>query len=323
MLLLTERDVRALLSMRECIDALRSAFVAQAQGRVKMPLRTMALTRSGILGAMPAAIGGNGAALGAKLVTVFPGNAGSRMPTHQALIASFDPVTGEPLGLMDGRYITEIRTAATSALATEALAVKNSSVLAIIGTGVQAHAHVEALAHAMTVRELRVWGRTAAKAQALVEHARSQGLDARIAATVADACAGAQVVCTVTSSPEPVVHARELAPGTHVNAVGMAPPNGRELASDVMNDARIIVDSLDGALNEAGEIRLAIADGALPPNPELTLLCDVLAGREQGRRDDREITVFKSLGIALEDVSTAAFVLARARAQRIGVQFQL
>ncbi|MBC5806740.1 MAG: ornithine cyclodeaminase [Candidatus Eremiobacter antarcticus] len=323
MLLLSERDVRELLSMRECIDVLRSAFLAQAHGRVKMPLRTMAASTSGILGAMPASIQTDGAALGAKLVTVFPGNTASEMPTHQALILSFDPTTGEPLCLMDGRYITEIRTAATSALATEALAVKGASVVAIIGTGVQAHAHVDALPHVMNVREVRVWGRTAAKAEALGEHARRQGINARTAATVADACAGAHVVCTVTSSTEPVLNARELDRGTHVNAVGMAPPNGRELSSDLMKDARIIVDSLDGARKEAAEIRLAIAEGALPPKPELILLCDVIAGKAQGRHDDNEVTVFESLGLALEDISTAAFVVERARAQRRGQEFAL
>src|SRR5579872_4194257 len=173
MLFLNEREVTSLLPIGDVLTALESAFRAQAAGQIRMPLRTMASTGDGLLGAMPAAIAGESAALGAKLVTFFPGNAAAGVHTHQALVALFDPHSGQPQAIMDGRFITEIRTAATSALATRALARPDARVVAILGTGVQARAHIGALSEVMHIDELRVWGRTRAKATALADCTRA------------------------------------------------------------------------------------------------------------------------------------------------------
>lgn len=309
--------------MRDTIDVLERAFKAYADGQASFPLRTMVATSDGILGAMPGAISGEHAALGAKLVTFFRGNSARGTATHQALIALFDPVTGEPLALMDGRYITEVRTAATSALATRALAAEGATIVAILGTGVQADAHVKALAEIMTISELRIWGRSADKAQALARAARETGLNGRATDSVRAACAGAQVICTTTSSREPILAAADVGEGAHINAVGSSVAQTRELASDLMARCRIVVDSLPGARSEAGDIILAIRDGALKPEPELTLLSDVLAGKSQGRRAPSDITVFKSLGIALEDVACASLVYQRAQKAGAGTKVSI
>lgn len=323
MLFLNEHEVAGLLPIGDALTALERAFAAQALGKIRMPLRTLAQSEGGILGAMPAAIGAEPMALGAKLVTFFPGNATRGVPTHQAVIALFDAHSGLPLALMDGRYITEIRTAATSALATKALARRDARLVGILGTGVQARAHVEALSEVMEIAELRVWGRTPSRATELADFARKRGLHARVAASSADACRKADVVCTVTSALQPILRSSELEPGAHVNAVGFGSPTARELPGDLMARARIVVDSIDGALNESGNIMLAVRDGLLPAKPELILLCDVLNARVHGRRSQEEITVFVSLGIGIEDIACAQVVYERAKADGIGTTVDL
>lgn len=322
MLLLGERDVTRLLPMRDVLGVVREAFYAQAQGALSMPLRTIAASAAGVLGAMPAGMAGPAPALGAKLVTFFAGNA-QPVPTHNALIALFDSKTGVPLAVMDGRYITEVRTAATSALATAALARPGSKRVALLGTGVQARAHIRALPHVMTIAELRIWGRTADRASSVAQFARGAGLAAGVADSVREACNDADVICTITSAREPVLHLSHVASGTHVNAVGFGGPSAREISSDLVARARIIVDSLDGAYHESGNIALAIKDGALPEKPSVTLLCDVLAARSAGRRSAGDITLFDSLGIAIEDVACARLVYERACEQRVGTSVDL
>ena len=323
MLILGEEDVRGFLSMRDAIAALEPAFRAQAEGRLNQPLRNVAFTDGGVLGAMPASLRDSRAALGAKLVTFFPGNEKFSKHTHQALIALFSPKTGEPLAVMDGRYITETRTAAASALATRFLAQKGEAVVAVIGTGVQAAAHVKALTEVLSIEELRVWGRARDRAGTIAETAESLGIHADVVATPTAACRGAHVICTVTSSREPVIADSDVAPGAHVNAVGASVRTSRELPPGLVGRARLIVDSLEGARNEAGDIILAIHDGALAPDPRLTLLCDVIAGKSPGRQSDDDITIFKSLGIALEDLACAALVYERAKAAGAGIEFAM
>jgi alanine dehydrogenase len=322
-LFLNEREVSSLLPMTDMLSALENAFHAQASAKIRMPLRTMATNDAGLLGAMPASIMAEPSSLGAKLVSFFPGNAETGMHTHQALIALFDPRSGQPQVIMDGRFITEIRTAGVSALATRALARPDARVLAILGTGVQARAHVEALAEVMNIDEVRVWGRTTKHAADVADFARKRGLHARVAATVTDACRGAGVVCTVTSARDPIVKATDIEAGTHLNAVGMGGLLARELPGDLMASARIFVDSTDGAFGESGNIMLAVREGALPAAPALTLLCDVIAGRAPGRQSRDDITIFDSLGIAIEDLACARLVFERASAGGIGTSIAL
>lgn len=323
MFYLSEREVKALLPIGDVIAALEAAFGAQAQGATRMPLRTLTSNDHGLLGAMPGAIVAEPAAIGAKLVAVFPENEARGLPTHQALITLFDTGSGVPLAVMDGRFITQIRTAATSALATRSLARRDARVVAILGTGVQALAHLEAIAEVVDIAELRVWGRTATKAAAVADEGRKRGLHARVAASPTDACRGAGIVCTVTSAHEPIFSHTDVDAGTHINAVGFAGPTAREIPGELMARARIFVDSLEGARNESANIVFAIRDGLLPTGVTLTPLCDVIAGRAPGRQAPDDITLFDSLGIAIEDLACARLVHDRAKAAGAGTALVL
>jgi ornithine cyclodeaminase/alanine dehydrogenase-like protein (mu-crystallin family) len=312
---LSETDVAAVLTMRDTIAAVESALRAQAAGQVDQPLRVMARAPNGILGAMPAAIAGVG--LGAKLVSFFPENAALGIHTHTAVIALVDPDNGIPLALIDGRLITEMRTAATSAVATRALALEGATV-AMLGTGVQARSHTEALREVGMLEALRIWGRTRAHADLLAGWARSQGIRATTAATAADACRGANVICTVTSARQAILDSDDVADGSHINAVGASTAQMQELTPALVARARLVVDTVEGAMNEAGEVIAAVRTGALPAKPDMVRLCDVVAGKAAGRRSPADVTLFKSLGMAIEDVACAALVYERARERGLG-----
>jgi alanine dehydrogenase len=336
LLILSEADIAKLLSIGDAVDAVDGALRAQASDAARFPLRNIVFAQDGLLGAMPGYIGSGAveyirpsttssarSVLGAKLVSVFPGNAERDLHTHHALIALFDAANGEPRALMDGRYITEIRTAAVSAVATRALARPHASVAAILGTGVQARAHAHALRLVMRMDELRVWGRERRRADALVRDLREAGIAARACDSAETACEDADVICTVTASSEPVVTDGAVRRGAHLNAVGACTPRAREIPAELMARATLFADSLDGALTEAGDIVLAVADGVLQAPPMLTLLADVVAGRAPGRTSDDDITLFESLGIAIEDIACAALVYERAQARGIGTQADL
>jgi alanine dehydrogenase len=322
-LVLSEIDVAAVLTMRDTIDVVQRAFIEHANGRAAFPLRSVAMAESGVLGAMPGSVRGELTALGAKLVTVFQGNAKRGAHTHNAVVILFSPETGEPLAVMDGRYITEIRTAAASAVASRVLARPGASTVAILGTGVQARAHIEAMQTLDSIAAIRVWGRDFEKADALAKRESDRGITVQAIATIEDACRGAEIVCTVTASAEPVIGADVIAPGTHINAVGACTPRARELTAELVGRARIVCDSREGALAEAGDIILAIRDGALPAQPEIAVLGDVLAGKSVGRTSAAEITLFESLGVAIEDLACAALAYDRAVAQSAGIAVDL
>jgi ornithine cyclodeaminase/alanine dehydrogenase-like protein (mu-crystallin family) len=242
----------------------------------------------GFLGLMPAY---TGEALGVKLVTFYPNNRG--VPTHSAIIQLFDPATGLPLVTMDGRLITEERTAAVSAVATKLLAREDASVLALIGAGVQARSHLKALSLVRTFREVRVWSPTTAGA-----FAKEFGI--RAVPSAREAVTGADVIVTATNSRTPVVHGEWLSPGAHVNAVGACRPDWRELDDAVLSRARLYVDSREAAAKESGDVRAA---GEI-----VAEIGEVALGGKPGRRSPDEVTVFKSLGLAVEDVATASLV---------------
>jgi ornithine cyclodeaminase/alanine dehydrogenase-like protein (mu-crystallin family) len=309
--------------MRDTIDVVHRAFIEHANGRAVFPLRSVARAESGLLGAMPGSVHGERPALGAKLVTVFSGNAARGVHTHNALIILFSPESGDPLALMDGRYITEIRTAAVSVIASRALARSGASTVAILGTGVQARAHIEAMRTLESVTTIRVWGRDFEKADALAKREAEGGVLVSAVATIGEACRGADIVCTVTATAEPVIGADDIAPGTHINAVGACTPRARELTAELVGLSRIVCDSREGALAEAGDIILAIRDAALPAQPEIAVLSDVLAGKTAGRTTSSEITLFESLGVAIEDLACAALVYERALSQGAGTTVAL
>jgi alanine dehydrogenase len=291
---LDESAVSGLLRMEEVIPAMERALAAFSSGKVVQPTRVMVpvAEHEGFLGLMPAY---TGSALGTKLVAFYPHN--TEVPTHHATILLFKPETGEPLATMDGRLITEVRTAAVSAVATDRLAKSDASVLAIIGSGVQARSHLEALRLVRGFLEVRVWSPRRAQAFA-EEHG------ARAAASAEEAVRGAGVVVTATTSSTPVLFGEWLSPGVHVNAVGAPRPDWRELDDEVLERARIYVDSREAAQKESGDV---IAAGRI-----FAEIGEVVSGAKPGRRSDEEVTLFKSLGLAVEDVATAELVHSKA-----------
>lgn len=292
-MMLSEERVRELLSMEELIPAVRRALAALSAGAAVQPLRVVVpvAEHGGFLGVMPAYAG----ALGAKLVTFYPGN--RSVPTHHATIVLFRPETGEPLAVMDGRLITEMRTAAASAVATDLLARPNAAVLAILGSGVQARSHLAALRLVRDFREVRVWSPHRAGA-----FAAAFGVSA--APSAAEAVRGADVVVVATTATTPVLRGEWLWPGAHVNAVGAVRPNWRELDLDLLRRARIYVESREAAFAESGDVRAA---GRVEAE-----LGEVIAGTRPGRRTAYEITLFKSVGVAVEDLAAADLVYRKA-----------
>jgi alanine dehydrogenase len=292
---LDEPSVRALLTYEELIPAMADALSELSAGRVVQPVRSIVpvTEHRGFLGVMPAYAG----ALGAKLVTFYPENRG--VHTHHALILLFKAETGEPLAVLDGRLITEMRTAAASAVATDRLARTDAQVLAILGAGVQAASHLEALRRVRRFREVRVWSPRRG-----AEFARVHGVTAAPSAEAA--VRGADVIVTATSATTPVLAGAWLAPGAHVNAVGACRPDWRELDDELVRRARVIVDSREAAKVESGDV---IAAGRIDAE-----LGEVVAGTRPGRTSPGEITLFKSLGVAVEDVVSADLVFRRARA---------
>jgi len=297
-MVLNEEAVRGLLRMAELIPAMEGALADLSSGKVVQPLRLVVpvAEHHGFFAIMPA----HGRALGAKLVTFYPNNQG--IPTHHAMVLLFRPDTGEPLVTMDGRLITEMRTAAVSAVATNLLARPEASVLGILGSGVQARSHLEALQLVRDFREVRVWSPKGARAF-------SEKFGVRAAASAEEAVRGAEVIVVATTSTTPVLLGKWLSPGTHVNAVGATRPDWRELDDETLRGARIYVESREAATRESGDV---IAAGRVDAE-----IGEVVAGKQPGRRFAEEITLFKSVGVAVEDVVTADLVYRKALQGRV------
>jgi alanine dehydrogenase len=313
MLILTQAEVRELLDLDALVDALAAAHVDLSAGRASMPPRIAAHVevQDALLGAMPSYLPSAG--LACKLVTLFPRNRDRE--THQAIILAFDPDTGTPLALMDGTYITATRTAAGSALATRLLAREDARVLAILGTGVQAHSHARALPRVRSFQEVRVAGRDPARVEAF---AREIGGVA--AESYEQALRGADVVAATTHADQPVVRREWLAPGVHVNSVGLN-PSGREIDEATVAAACVVVESRASALAPppAGAPELAGIEAARI-HAELG---ELVAETKPGRRSPDEITLYKSVGVAVQDAAAAGLVLAAARERSVGKELDL
>jgi len=299
-LTLSEADVAKVLSYEQLIPEMEKALSAFSAGRVIQPVRNMLTIEEGqrFLGIMPAVAED---AMGAKLVCFFPKNAGSKLPTHLAMIMLFQPDTGEPLAFLDGRLITEMRTAAVSAAVTKYLAPNNSRVLTLLGSGVQAQAHLQALRHVCQFDEVRVWSRTPEHAQ------RFAALHGATAMDLETAVRGADVVVTATNALEAFLNGEWLKEGAHINAVGSPRPTWREL-DDVAMHNTLIVDSREAALKESGDVILSKA-------PIFAEAGEVFAGLKNPQRS--ATTVFKSVGIAVEDIATARLVYDDLRSKRL------
>jgi ornithine cyclodeaminase/alanine dehydrogenase-like protein (mu-crystallin family) len=278
------------------------------------PVRTvMEIGESGFLGLMPA-LDSAGSMLGTKLVTVLPANTAKGLPSHQAAIALFDPASGALLAVTDGRYITEARTAAVSAVSVRHLARRDARVLAIVGSGVQAHSHLEALPLVRDFREIRAWSPNAGRLRQFVA-----GRNVKPCESAESAVRGADVIVLATSSIAPVIDDAWVSPGAHVVAVGACRPTHRETSGRLVARALLVVDSRAAAMREAGDILLAIADGLIGPEHVHAELGEVAAGAKPGRRHDGQVTLFKSLGLAIEDVVAAGLAYRRALAAGCGM----
>ncbi len=302
--------VTRLLSTSRAIDAMDRAFRAWGAQRVVQPLRHVLATPTGAFFDMPAAFDG---VAGVKALTYLPANAGGPHPVIQGLVTLFSMEDGRPLAVLDAAALTGIRTAAASGLATRHMAREDAGVLAVLGAGVQARTHIHAVCAVRPVREIRVWSRSIGRARELAESVADVPHPVHVCDSAAHAVREADIVCCVTSSPVPILDSADLSDGAHVNAVGAHTPRTRELDGATMARARVVVDSLEAARAEAGELALAMAEGAIGPEHVVGELADVVLGRIPGRAHPRELTVFKSLGLAVEDVAAALAVLEAAR----------
>ena len=299
MLVLSDSDVRALLPMDECIEAMDGVLRSLARGELHQPLRF--LTRppgaESLMGFMPAHRAGEGSVWSLKEIVVVPGNRARGLDAHQGAVLLHDGETGELSAILNASPITEIRTAAVSAVATRALAQPDARVVAILGAGVQARSHAEAMRAVLDGAEIRTWS-------------RGDG------GTPEDVLHGADVVCTCTSAREPILRREWLAPGTHVNAVGSSIPTTRELDTETMAAASLFVDRRESTLNESGDLLLA----GLGEEHIQAELGEVLIGAHPGRVNRDELTVFKSLGLAVEDLAAAELIVRKAREQGVGTE---
>jgi len=324
-ILLSESDVRACLDMPVLIDAMAEALAEFSAGRVTQPVRTVLEVgaEKNYFGVMPASIDGR-QAVGMKVVTVYPGNHAKGLTSHLATILLLDHATGGLFALLDGRYITEARTAAVSAVSVRRLARPDATSLAILGSGVQAQSHLEAIRHIRALTDVRVWSPTAAKREQFARDASAtHGLPVRACATAADAIRGAGIIVLATASKTPIINDADVADGAHICAVGACRPDQREMPTALVARARVIVDSRIAALKEAGELLIPIGEGAITAAHIAGELGEVINGAARGRTHDTEITIFKSLGMAVEDVVAAQLAVRRATALGLGQQISL
>jgi ornithine cyclodeaminase len=325
-LVLGHEDIHAVLAVDECEREMASALVAHARGEAYMPLRSIVVPPGapGVMGLMPAwsAVADHGRGLFAvKSLCLIPANPGRGLDAHQGTVTLFDGETGVPTAILDASAVTEIRTAAVTAVATRTLSREDSSVLAILGAGVQARSHLKALASVRDWDQARVYAPTAAHAQAVVA---DSPLPTSAAASARDAVEGADVVIVATSSRSPVLEFAWLAHGAHVNAIGASAPSAWEIDIDTVAAAALFCDSRESLRAEAGEYLEAVRLGAISGEDHVRgELGEVLAGAVAGRTDPGELTLFRSLGIAVQDLAASVLAVRRARERGIGTEVAL
>lgn len=313
LLVLSEADVRAVLDMESCIEAMEEALAALARDELEMPLRSVfRSSANAFFGLMPAYRGGAAPTFALKEIVVVPDNATRGLDSHQGAVLLHDGTTGVLRAVVDASAITEIRTAAVSAVATKLLARPGARRVAILGSGVQGRSHAHAMRVVVPDAELRVWSRTPAHAEALALESH-----ALACATVEEALEGAEIVCTCTSAAEPIVRRSWLADGAHVNAAGGFGPNA-ELDAEVVADATLFADRRESLLGESGDWLNAVRQLGLEPDHVRAELGDVLVGRHPGRTGVSELTLFESMGLAVEDLAAAVLCVERARERGLG-----
>jgi ornithine cyclodeaminase/alanine dehydrogenase-like protein (mu-crystallin family) len=320
-LILDSEQIARLLPMAECIELMADALASLARGEVFQPLRTIIRPPDarGLLGLMPAYRHGEHGAFGLKAICVFPGNPAIGKDAHQGMVILFSRETGEPLALMNASQITAIRTAAVSAVATRLLARPDAQTLGIIGAGVQARTHLLAVACVREIRAARIACRNRAHAEQLVSEMQEQvPFPIQAVSSNEDAVRDADVVVTATSSSQPVTEREWFSAGAHINAIGTHSPQSREIDTATMAASRIFTDRRESLLNEAGDYVLAAQEGAVTPESVVAEIGELVIGTKQGRTSSSEITLFKSLGLAIEDVVCAEYLFRKATAEDVG-----
>jgi ornithine cyclodeaminase/alanine dehydrogenase-like protein (mu-crystallin family) len=308
---LSHAEVRQLLPVSECIDVMAQALTDLANGEVWHPLRTVMRPpeEASLMGMMAAHRSAPTRGYGIKVVCIFPGNRARGLESHFGTVTLFDGETGAPLAIVDAGAVTAIRTAAVSAVATRELARVDVARLAVLGAGIQARAHLEALAAVRPFESARIWGRTEANARSVAEEA-DVPFPVEVAGSARAAVADADVIATTTASPEPIVAREWLAPGAHINAVGSSIPTAREIDAQTMAEAALFADRRESFYAEAGDYLLAVDE--IGPREVRAELGEVLTGAGEGRRDNEELTLFKSLGLAVEDLASVEHLYRRA-----------
>lgn len=324
-LIINHSQVRQLLPMKECIDVMAKALKSLALGNAEMPLRQAMWMpdRVGALGMMPAFMG-DLKIMGVKIISVFPGNGDTEYESHQGAVMLFDTEYGQLLTIIDATEITTIRTAAVSALATDLLARKDAGNLAILGTGTQGREHLKAMQLVRKIRRIRVWDFYSDRARRFAER-ESKKYSVTVEAMEAPHAAvnGADIICTTSAATEPILFGESVMDGVHINAVGACTKIARELDTQAVTKSNLFVDLRESTINEAGDFILAKKEGAVNDDHIKGEIGDILTGNMKGRKTDNEITLFKSLGLAVEDIASAKYIYKRALEIGVGTSVEL
>jgi ornithine cyclodeaminase len=324
-LVLNQSQVRQLLPMKECIDVMRMALKSLAGGNAEMPLRqAMWLPdRVGLLGMMPAFLG-DLKVMGIKIVSVFPGNSDTEYNSHQGAVMLFDTEYGRSLAIIDATEITTIRTAAVSAVATDLLARKDAGDLAILGVGTQGREHLKAMRLVRKIHRVRVWDLNPDRSRRFAER-ESKKYSIKVEAMDAPhaAVSGADIICTTSAATEPILFGYWISDGAHINAVGACFKTARELDTQAVARSKLFVDRRESTVNEAGDFILAKEEGEIKDSHILGEVGDILTGNLEGRKTDNEITLFESLGLAVEDIASAEYIYQKALEQDMGTSVEL
>jgi alanine dehydrogenase len=326
--ILSGDDVRRAVTMREAIQAVRQAYVQLSAGQAVVPLRTPVevAKRDAVTLFMPAYLATSDA-MGAKIVSVFPRNPAQGLPLIHAVVIVVDAETGQPVALMDGTYLTALRTGAASGVATELLARPDARVAAIFGAGAQARTQLEAVCTVRAIEQVWVYDALPAAAAAYVEEMKQRGApipaDVRVADSPAQAVRHADVICTATTSHTPVFADADLKPGVHINGIGAYTPEMQEIPVETVARARVVVDSRSASLAEAGDLIIPLRQGLIAEQDIHGEIGEVAAGQIPGRTTDEEVTFFKSVGVAVQDVAVAGLILGRAEELGLGLNVDL
>jgi alanine dehydrogenase len=325
MLILTETQVQALIDVDELITALERAHIQYSTGKTVMPVRLVVPLPQidGRITAMPGFLNED-RALGMKVVTYFQNNPNQNLPSILATIMLFSTETGKMMAVMDGGYITAIRTACASAMATKVLSNPTASVLGVLGAGVQARAHIRALCRVRKLQTIKIYSPSGSSATKVKQELESEiGITIAVSNSVEESVRGCDLIVTATTAKEPIVSARWLQPGVHINAIGSHRPDARELDGATLARSKVFVDSRQAIMAECGDVLLALAEKSVMPDHVQTEIGEVLAGTRPGRSKPDEVTLYKSVGIAIQDVATADLVYHKALEQNLGTNVAL